>query len=151
MILDRLDNALLYRSLSLRFGAALQMLRNGDLLERPNGRYELDGDRIVLMLQEYDTRPRPQAVWEAHRRCIDIQYIAEGSEIIGHAHVDDLTVTQPYDSAKDVMFLAGNNGNFIRVDAGWFVIFHPHDAHMPTIAPAVPEKVRKAVFKVMVE
>lgn len=150
MILDRLDNAMLYRGLSPRMGAALDILAKGEILARPNGRYELDGDRIVVMLQEYDTRPRPQAAWEAHRRYIDIQYILEGSEIIGHSHIDNLKVTQPYDEAKDVMFLAGDNGNFVRVDAGWFAIFHPHDAHMPTIAPAVPARVRKAVFKVMV-
>lgn len=150
MILDRLENALLYRGLSPRMAKALEMVRTGDILSRPNGRYELDGDRIFVMVQEYSTRPREQAAWEAHRRYIDIQCITEGSEIMGHTHIASLAVTTPYDDAKDVMFLAGD-GNFVRVDAGSFVIFHPHDAHMPTIAPAAPAKVRKAVFKVMVD
>lgn len=149
MIFDSLNHAEIYRDVHPLFRRAFDVLRSGELPARPDGRYELEGDRLFAMVQRYATRPIEQGRWEAHRRYIDIQYIAEGQERIGHAMLQTLRVTEAYDEAKDVMFLEGE-GSFLTASAGQFAVFYPHDAHMPSLAVQSPQQVLKIVFKVAV-
>lgn len=150
MILDHLSNASLYRSLHPRLARALEALSDPSLMTRPPGRYELDGQRLFAMIQEYTTKPADEGRWEAHRKYIDVQFVASGCEVIGHAPLSNLKIVEPYNAEKDVMFLAGP-GTLLRLDAGMFAIFYPHDAHMPTLAVSTPEAVRKVVIKVLAE
>jgi len=36
---------------------------------------------------EYQTKPREQGIWEAHRKYIDVQYMIQGSELMGWASI----------------------------------------------------------------
>lgn len=150
MILDRLTNAAHYRKLHPLFAQAFDALQAEDWTQRKDGRYELAGPRLYAMVQRYQSKPREQGKWEAHRRYIDIQYVAAGAEQLGWADRDSLRITDSYDEAKEAMFLAGD-GSFVKVAAGSFVVFLPHDAHMPGIALAGPEPVTKVVLKVAVD
>ena len=114
----------------------------------PDGRVEIDGDRIFALPQGYQTRPAAQCRWEAHRRYIDIQYVVTGREAMGYAPLSTLKPTTDFDQAKDVGFYDGT-GSIITVEAGMFAIFFPHDAHMPCMqVTGRPEPVRKVVVKV---
>jgi YhcH/YjgK/YiaL family protein len=150
MILDRLDNASMYRSLGPRIAAALDYLRQTDFSQMADGRYELDGDRLVAMVQRYRTRPPAEAKWEAHRQYLDVQYLAAGAERIGYASLrPDLAVVQAYDEAKDVVFF-DVAGSLFEVSAGSFAIFAPQDIHAPCLAagaPPTPADVLKVVIK----
>jgi YhcH/YjgK/YiaL family protein len=118
------------------------------VLNLPDGRHELDGDRIIAMPQGYPTRPRTEGRWEAHRRYIDIQYIISGQETMGWAPVSTLEPVTTFDEAKDVGFFAGN-GDMLTVRQGMFALFLPQDAHMPCLRVGQdPEQVRKIVMKV---
>lgn len=133
MILDHIENAALYHRLGNRFAAAFNALQTTELRRAEPGRYELQGTDLFALPQRYTTKPRDKGKWEAHRRYIDVQYVVSGAEVMGHAHLADMTVTVPYDEENDVLFLEGQ-GNFFIVSAGQFVIFFPHDVHMPTLA-----------------
>lgn len=150
MILDRLTNAALYRNVHPLFPQAFQALEKEDWAQWKDGRYELVGSRLYVMVQRYTSKPREQGKWEAHRRYIDIQYVAEGSEQLGWADRDSMRIVEPYDDTKDVMFLDAE-GSFIKVAAGSFIVFHPQDAHMPGQALTTPQPVLKVVVKVAVE
>ena len=150
MILDRIERAACYRSLGSRIAMALDALAQGELIRRPPGRYELDGERVFAMVQEYPTRPVEQGKWEAHRRYIDVQFVASGKEVIGCGDIATMKTTQPYDEQKDVIFLEGA-GNMFSVPAGSFAIFFPHDAHMPCLACGETAAVKKVVVKVRVD
>jgi YhcH/YjgK/YiaL family protein len=150
MILDHLENATLYYRLGDRLAVALRALQKPELLRADDGRHELQGADVFALVQRYDTKPRDQGRWEAHRRHIDVQYVVSGTEVMGHAQLAGMTVTEPYNAEKDVVFLDGQ-GNFITVAAGMFAIFHPHDAHMPGLAVAVPAPVHKIVIKIRVD
>jgi biofilm protein TabA len=97
-------------------------------------------------VQGYQTKPRPQGKWEAHRRYIDIQVVLRGAELVGHADLNALTETEPYSKEKDVAFYTGQ-GNFFVLSAGWATVFLPHDAHMPSLAIDSPAPVQKVVIK----
>lgn len=114
------------------------------------GRIELDGDRLFAMMQEYPTKPEKDCFWEAHRKYIDIQYICDGVEEIGYAPLTSLKVIEPYDAGKDFVKLAGS-GSILRMPAGMFAVFFPHDGHKPCMAAnGVVAPVRKIVVKVAV-
>ena len=149
MILDRLENAAFYRSLSPRIAAALEYLRATDFSALADGRHEIDGDRLVAMVQRYRTKPLAKARWEAHRRYLDVQYVVEGDERIGYAPVlKDSPVAEPYDADKDVMFYAVQ-GDLLQVSAGSFAIFAPQDIHAPGLVGGAPPVVRDVLKVVM--
>lgn len=139
MILDRLEHACMYRPLSVEIARALDYLQQTDLAALADGRYELDGERLFAIVQRYRPKPVAEAMWEAHRRYVDVQYIVSGCERMGIAFLrSDLPVQQPYDPHKDIIFFE-TTGDLITVPAGSFTIFTPHDIHAPSLAPAAGE------------
>lgn len=154
MIFDTLDEWERYAPVHPGVAAALRTLRQADLPTRADGRYELDGDRLVAIVQRYDTKPAETCIWESHRRYIDVQFIAAGVEAMGHRPIGVCRERVGYDAAKDVTFFhppaAGEPATRIVVAAGSFAVFFPHDVHSPMIAPLAPAAVTKVVLKVAV-
>jgi YhcH/YjgK/YiaL family protein len=151
VIFDQLENAQTYFPLSPRFEAAFSALRT-DLCQQPDGKYELDGDRLVAIIQTYVTKNENEAIWETHRRYIDVQYIVSGSERMGRAEARSLSVLTPYDQSRDAEFYAPPSSNitWLDVHAREFAIFFPHDGHSPSRALAAPARVKKVVMKVLI-
>jgi YhcH/YjgK/YiaL family protein len=112
--------------------------------------YDIDGDTVFALVQRYDTKPREKGLWEAHRRYIDVQFVASGIESLGWAQLGNLTETQPYSAEKDCLLLAGS-GDVVTARAGDFLVFFPEDAHMPCLAHDQPSPVLKVVVKVLVK
>lgn len=153
MILDRIENAAMYRGANARLAAALEYLARTDFSQVPNGKQELDGDRMYANVQRYQSRGMEEMVWEAHRKYFDVQYIVSGAEKMGHINLHDgltsssLTVKTPYDAADDAE-LYNAHGHFVIVRAGNFAVFFPQDVHAPCLtAGQKPEDVFKVVVK----
>jgi biofilm protein TabA len=150
MILDRIEHAAMYRGLEPILREALDYLSSTDFSQVPEGRHVLDGERLFALVQRYQTKAVSDALWEAHRRYIDVQYVVAGDEQIGYAPlVDGLTVTKPYDTQKDVIFF-NVRGDRFELSAGTFAIFTPHDVHAPGLVSGVSQQgaeVRKVVVK----
>jgi YhcH/YjgK/YiaL family protein len=149
MITDTIGNAPSYLSLSPGIAIALRFLMEPDRAAVPLGRHELGSDRVFALVQEYATKPPSECFWEAHRKYIDVQFVASGVEAIGWAPLAGMKVGQDYDEERDLLVLEGS-GQIIRLEANSFAIFMPHDAHMPCVAAAQPLLVRKIVVKVAV-
>lgn len=149
MILDHIDNIDRYHDLPNRLYRALQAL-TPELCAMGPGRYDLDGENLYAMIQEYETRPRDTGKWEAHRKYVDVQYMIAGAETMGIAYEPALMVTEPYDAAKDVGFYSGE-GSYVDVHAGFYAIFFPTDAHAPCLAVEHPAPIKKVVLKVLAE
>ena len=151
MIADTLKNRYLYESISPRIKTSLEYIANTDFSKMEPEKYELDGANLFVLVQEYDSVPREQGVWECHRKYIDIQYIAEGVEQIGVNNIDNMQVTTDYNPEKDVAFLSGE-GDYVTFSKGSYGIFFPEDAHQPRIAPEnFSEKVKKVVVKIKID
>ena len=150
MIIDQLSNASLYLGVHKGLAAAFEYLRKADLAKVEPGTYEIDGRRVYVMAQRYETKPMEKGWWEAHRKHIDVQYVHQGAELFGYANLQDLKAG-PYDEAKDFLPLQGEGkGDFFRVGAGTFAVLFPQDGHMPGMAISTPESVKKFVVKVAV-
>lgn len=150
MIFDQLKNAKLYFSFGERFQKAFEYLANTDFNSLEPGKYEIEGDNIYAIIQEYDTKPITAGKWEAHKKFADIQYIISGKEKMGYSHSNKMIVTQEYNHEKDVLYLKGN-GNFLIAEPGYFTLFFPSDIHMPCIALNISTGVKKVVIKVKVD
>lgn len=148
MIIDRLHHASQYIGSHERLAAGMRYLQETDLTRVAPGKYEIDGENVYAMVQEYETKPMEKGRWEAHRKYMDIQYVAAGEEHMGYTNLDHLKVGE-YDTAKDFLSLEGE-GNFLRMTAGMFVIFAPQDAHMPGMVVDTPKPVKKVVVKVKI-
>jgi YhcH/YjgK/YiaL family protein len=151
MIADILKNRQLYAAISPRIKTSLEYLTKTDFSGMEPGRYELDGSNLFALVQEYESIPKELGKWECHKKYIDIQYIAEGTEQIGCNNIGQMKITTEYNPEKDIAFLSGE-GDFITYSRGSFGIFFPEDAHQPKIAVNnVPGKVKKVVIKIKVE
>ncbi|MCX7043898.1 MAG: YhcH/YjgK/YiaL family protein [Candidatus Sumerlaeota bacterium] len=146
MIIDRLENAALYEGLGRGIAAALKFLRQTDWAAMPLEKHEIDGDNLFALVQEYETRPRDTAAWEAHRKYIDVQYVISGEEAIGYANAGQLKAGE-FNEKDDYMPLEGA-GDVLTLPAGTFMILWPQDAHAPCLAVSQPRKVKKVVIKV---
>ncbi len=149
MIIDHLKNAALYFGVRERISAGLRWLQSQDLSKLSAGRHELDGTNLFAVISEYETKPKAQGKWEAHKRYIDIQYLISGTEWIGYAPLDACRLGA-YDEAKDFQEILEAAGDFLTVRAGMFMLLAPQDAHLPGVAVVSPAPVKKAVVKVLV-
>lgn len=150
MVFDKIKNAKLYFSLGEKIRKALQYLAETDFTATLPGKYEIDGANIYAIVDEYNTKPLSAGKWEAHRKYIDIQYIAAGREKIGVSEFEKVIVIEDYDENKDCAIYKGD-GNFLLVDEGYFAIFFPTDVHMPGLSINLPKQVKKVVVKVSVD
>ncbi len=135
MILDRLADARRkYPWLPPAFQRAFDFLTDERTASLPDGKHALDGERLFAIVQQYEPKPIEHCRLEAHRRYWDVQYLSAGEERMGWAPLAGLAVTEPHDPQCDIAFFQGNC-QLLSVPAGTFVIFGPHDAHMPGVAP----------------
>ena len=150
MIVDRLDNAAPLYHLPARLARALEFLRTTHLGSIATGRHDIDGDRLFALVQDYTTKAPEDCVWEAHRRYIDVQFLARGDERLGYAPRSQMREREPYDAARDVAFFEPGTG-FVTIRAGMFAIFGPEDVHSPGHAAGAPALVRKIVMKAAID
>lgn len=148
MIVDHLDRAERYAVLGLPFKRAFDFLRATDLGALADGRHDLAGDALFALAQSYATKPASEGFWEAHRRYIDLQFVARGAERVGYAPLHRMRLDSR-DEARDLSVLLGE-GDFLTLTEGCFMLLWPEDAHMPGLQADGPGQVRKIVFKIAV-
>jgi len=149
MILDKLDNSEKYYSLNENFKKAINFLKNTDLASASEGRYDIDGDNVYALINNYITKNPRDCRPEAHRKYADVQYIVSGSELIGYSVYSGQKIFKEYDDEKDFM-LYEDVSFYTKLDAGMFAVFFPDDLHMPGIMDGEPKPVKKIVVKVRI-
>ncbi|MHC4552665.1 MAG: NanQ anomerase/TabA/YiaL family protein [Planctomycetota bacterium] len=152
MIVDQLDSSLLYGGLGSRVAIGLALLNEESVRAAAPGRYEVDGENLFYVVDEYETAPIEDGRLEVHRTYMDIQYIVSGTECIGVSSLEGLEVIEPYDGAKDfALYKAGALMSRCVLQAGDFAILWPNEAHMPGRVAGERQQVKKIVVKVRME
>ena len=151
MILDTLDHAARYEALHPRLAQAFAYLRSVDGTQTP-GRHYLDGDKLFAIVETYATKPVESALFEAHRRYIDVQFIYRGRETILWAPLPLMQEeTRPYHAEKDIAkWKLVPDVTSLHLNAGSFAILFPQDAHAPGVEWGAQAEVFKVVVKVAV-
>ncbi|MFO7525795.1 MAG: YhcH/YjgK/YiaL family protein [Ignavibacteriaceae bacterium] len=150
MIIDKLSNSILYSALGEGIKKAFIYLQNQNFIEVQPGKYEIDGDNIFVIVAEYQTKDRSEGKPESHKKYIDVQYVADGCELIGYTPLGAQNVIEKYSDENDITFYNGDC-SFFKLDKGMFAIFFPDDVHLPGIKVNEKSLVKKVVVKVKVK
>jgi biofilm protein TabA len=128
---------------------AVDFLRLRGIRDLPDGKVEIDGDRVFAIVQRYETTKTDIPRFECHRKYIDVQYIVSGAEVLGWAPEERLTITEAYDADKDICFgAASGEWTPVYLQAGQLAVLYPEDGHAPKLAQGAPSRVMKIVVKV---
>lgn len=150
MVLDTIANASRYLQIGEGIANALNYIRNNDLSAVQPGRYEIEGDRLVMLVMELENTNTNENRLEGHRRYIDLQYWVSGSELMGHEILNSQPVLEAYNEKSDCGFY-NCIASYLRLLPGMFVIYYPSDLHTAVNDPLSNERVKKVVFKIQVE
>ena len=151
MIVDKIENSKLYAGLSARLAKALEVLQKEYFSKKADGRYDIDGSNLYYLVQRYQTKSMEQCKLEAHENYIDIQFAADGEEILAYTPIDNLEVTTPYNKEKDIVFYkTPAKITSVNLTEGTFCVLYPQDAHMPKCQLSGPSNVLKIVVKVKI-
>lgn len=151
MIFDRIENLGTYLSAHESLTAVSGFIT--DFLSKPHedGKYVIDGESIYANVSSYTTKPREGALFEAHKKYIDLQLMLDGSEFIGWSPLENVTQeSEEYSKGGDIAFYSGDADINLPLKSGYFTLLFPCDAHMPCIAVDEPARVRKMVIKVKI-
>ena len=130
-----------------RWNEAFRFLIESDLKNLSVGRIDLN-ENVYVTVSEYETKNPEDAKFESHRKYIDLQYLLEGEELIGHTNPHDLEIISPYSEEKDIAFYEYDGGEILKASASNYFIFFPDDAHRPCLHPGKKNTVRKIVVKI---
>lgn len=121
--------------------------------ELPTGRQIVDGDKVYVEVQAYETIEGSYDTFEGHRTYLDIQYVVEGEELIGWVSIDDVVESKPFDTENDYWLAtaARDNVTEVRLHGGQLAVLYPEDMHAPRRAARNASPVRKLVVKVAIE
>lgn len=144
---DILEFARQYHANKAYWDKAFAFLRNNDLNAMAKGKYPIDGDNVFASVTTDSSKNLDKTNWESHRKYIDLQYVINGEEIMGHSPVAKATVTKEYDEKRDAANYTAD-GKMYSAKPGIFFLFFPSDAHRPNITPGGNKVVKKIVIKV---
>jgi len=151
VIFDSIENYKLYTNVHPDFQAAFDFLLSANQ-NINDGKYILDGEKLIAHVMTKDTKLDGAAGLEYHKKYIDIQYVLMGEEICGLSTAKDTKHSVPYDQEKDIAFLSEDKDTItIKVTEGYFYIVWPHEPHRPLCAiDKCIKEVKKIVIKVAV-
>jgi YhcH/YjgK/YiaL family protein len=152
MIVTTIEESVRYCGLSANLDKAFAWLKSGVYANLPEGRHEIDGEKVFALVSKYETKPFDLCKFETHKNYIDVQSAIAGREEIEVTTMEDMEVLTPY--KPDVAFWTlgkPREVHKVSLQPGVLLVAYPEDVHKPGISPAgVSGPMRKVVVKVAV-
>ena len=149
MIFDSLTHSRRYLPLHPGFEAGFNFLKDHSTGQLKDGKNEIDGERLFALGMATEGKGQENAVFETHRKYIDIQFTVSGCDTIGwNEQASCSPDPNGYNTDKDVEFYTDRPTLWIPVSSGRFAIFYPEDAHAPL---GTDTFVHKIVIKIAVD
>jgi YhcH/YjgK/YiaL family protein len=149
--INRKEFAVSYFKNKERWDKAFTFLKSSDLSKLDVKRHDIDGDNLYALVSDYLTKNPEDARFESHQKYIDIQYVINGSEMMGVAPMSmKKEVLVPYDPTKDIEFMTVSQNSEFKATPDKFFIFFPSDIHRPSLKIGENGQVRKIVVKVKI-
>ena len=148
MIVDTLRNSHLYYDMAPGLDKAFEWIKNTNFDEVEAGAYEIDGKKVVGLVQEYDTQENPP--WETHDFHIDVQFLHKGEELIGYyPRIEEMVKSGEYNQENDYDLYEDIEGDYVTLKDDVIMILFPQDGHVPRKAVNEPMAVKKVIVKIM--
>lgn len=142
--------AVLYHQNQRHWDQAFHFLKSANLKELPLGKQELEGQHLFVIVQEYYGKQKADALYESHKKYIDIQYVIKGEEIMGLTTLDKVIVKEAYNEEKDIVFYNSDAGEYLKATPENFFLFFPEDVHRPSITTGDSVLIKKIVVKILI-
>lgn len=149
--INKRNFATYYHKNPRHWAQAFNFLKTADLKNLPLGKQELEGEHLFVSVAEYKPKERAEALFESHKKYIDIQYMIKGEELMGLTSLDKVKVVKPYNEENDITFYEYDGGEYIKATPDNFVLFFPEDAHRPSITTGDTSLVKKIVVKIFID
>lgn len=146
MIYDTIDKVECYAGMGEGIIKALRFVRDTDFSAVPDGRIDIDGDRLFANVMSYSPKDKNDLP-ESHQQYIDLQYLISGTELVGVAPLSDMTGIAKANPQGDIWLHTGETEK-ITLGKGRFMLLFPQDAHAPGIADGTCTQCRKCVVKI---
>ena len=152
MIVDKFENVDLYAPCCPGLFYAIEFARQFDPAT-PDGKIEIDRQRMYAMVFSYKTESTEGFPFEAHKKYIDVQIMLRGEERMDVSLDADLPIRTPYSEDADaVLFDAPGSYSSLVARVGQFAVFFPGDVHRPCASlDGVSTDVRKLVVKIRLQ
>lgn len=148
MIFTTVQHIERYAGISRNLATAAAWLTQNAYQALPEGKYDIDGDKVFALVQQYQTKVPELCFPEAHRVYIDIQLVISGREIVEICSKEGLAIKVPY--TFDIEFFkSAVDAQTILLKQGFALILFPEDVHRPCLSvDGSSEPVKKIVIKV---
>lgn len=131
------------------FGQLFDYLRTHRLDTMAAGRYEIDGDRLFLMLNINELKAQEDAPLEVHDRYYDLQIALRIDETFGLSERKAcLAPRGEMNIEADILFFDDTPQRYVTLHPGEAIVLSPEMAHAPLIGQG---EQFKAVFKIKCE
>ena len=153
MIYDKIENLPLYADCFPGADRVIAFLKECAAKTPAPGKYELDGKKLFVNVQQYSPKTFNPEKLEYHKNYIDIQLLLAGEETLYYAPLAGLDTVTPYNPEKDCGFdrlVAPKAGTAIPLVPGNFVLLFPEEGHLPGVGDPAAQVV-KAVVKIAVK
>ena len=150
MIVGKIKDIEMYKGLSKNLDTAIDSIKRGDYKNGTLGRNEIDRDKVFFNFQELEsTKDFEEALFETHKKYIDIQVIVEGVENYGVLLSDEgLEVAEPFNEEGDFGLFKKYPETVFTLTPEDFIIFFTDEPHMPCLKVNEKKSLRKAVYKI---
>lgn len=133
---------------------AIRYCRETDFSGIGESKIELQGEEMIVQICDRITGAREEKLPEVHRRYVELQFMAEGSEYMGvYPDKGDNEILEDCLAEKDTLYYQENpqsEETMLLMTPGSYAIFFPEDVHRPFCQVKVPAKVKKIVVKIAV-
>ena len=128
----------------------VQFLASTDFSKCPEGRIDIDEDRLFAVVQHLTTSPKQLRNAEFHKKYIDVQYLVSGVEIIGVTrYSQEMTIIEDQMVERDYTLVDGGFGEMeLVMHPGRFAVFFPNDVHRTGCTHGEGQPITKVVVKI---
>ena len=147
MILANNAHADVYRGIHPRLDRVLDCLNETFLNAVGTQTRELEGDRLYVTRFDYETLPKEDTFFEAHKRYLDVHVMVRGEEGVEIASPEGLDL---FEQKGDFYAYRGEAQHRFVLRPGMFLVVFPDDAHRIKMQVNGPQSVSKVVFKLLV-
>jgi YhcH/YjgK/YiaL family protein len=141
MILDKIENLNNY---GFDFQFIFDDLKKENFIK---GKFNIQEPKCFGIGLEYATQEAEKALWEAHRKYLDIHIILDGEEIVSVTDIKNAASTKTYED--DYELFSGVPEQRLHLKPGHFLVLFPHEVHRTTEKVTESIQVLKNVYKMM--
>ena len=150
MIFGNINHEKTYSNLDKDLLTCFEYAKNNELVSFEKGSYEIDGKDIFVNIVEYDTCEKEDRFWEAHKNYLDLHLMLDGKEQIDVNFIGNME-QKDFVEKDDFLPLEGDKNGHVILEKGDFLICYPNDGHRTAVKIEKPEKIKKAIFKIIIE